>query len=73
MFACLLWVSLWLAIVFIKYFEWEAVNRWNPFGTYTPSINNPRCGYQVVFERGFQLGFDLQTMFRNLHFRDSFN
>jgi hypothetical protein len=32
-------------LFFAKFYEQEAINSWNPFGTYTPSVNNPRTAY----------------------------
>jgi hypothetical protein len=40
--ACL---SCFIFVLFVKYYEQPAINHWNPFGSFTPSINNPRCGY----------------------------
>mmetsp|Transcript_32124 Transcript_32124/g.23727 ORF Transcript_32124/g.23727 Transcript_32124/m.23727 type:complete len:124 (+) Transcript_32124:819-1190(+) len=37
--------SMFLIIFFIKYYEQPAVMNWNPFGSYTPSINNTRAAY----------------------------
>ena len=41
----LIWFSLFLYVHFIRKFELTAIKKWNPFGTYTPSENNTRCGY----------------------------
>eukprot|EP00347_Sterkiella_histriomuscorum_P023689 403333726 len=72
-FSFLCHLSLLLLLGFLKYYEWEAINRWNPYGTYTPSINNPRTGYHLVFESQFMMGFDIWTMFHPLKFRESFS
>jgi len=42
---CLQTFSLWIVIYFIRNFEMKAVNDWNPCGLYTPTEDNPRCGY----------------------------
>ena len=56
---------------FIKYYEQPALNgAWNPYGTYTPSYNNPRCGYHIVEKDRFMMGFDLFSMFQKLRFRE---
>ena len=40
--------SLLIFIYFVIKFEIDAIRHWNPFGSYTPSINNPRCAYHHV-------------------------
>ena len=40
--------SFWLMALFLNRFEYEAINSWNPFGTWTPSESNPRCAYHHV-------------------------
>jgi len=55
-------------------FEQEAVNKWNPFGTWTPSELNPRCGYHyVLLGQNYQLGFDVFTIAFPLRFRERFS
>ncbi|CDW87312.1 UNKNOWN [Stylonychia lemnae] len=72
MFYCLSSITMLLLFGFIKYFEQPSMNSWNPFGSYTPSITNPRAGYQLVTVNSFMLGFDIWTMFHPLKFRDTF-
>jgi len=61
-----------LLLGFLKFYEWPAINNWNPFGSYTPSITNPRAGFSLVKVNSFMLGFDIWTMFHPLKFRDTF-
>ena len=62
-----------LFCIFLTLFETPAVSGvWNPFGTYSPSYTNPRCGYTYVPRGDFMLGFDIFTVFRPLHLREHF-
>lgn len=66
-------ITITLFAYFLKYYEIPAVaGDWNPFGTYTPSFNNPRAGYHFVSNDSFMLGFDIFTMFQSLRFRERF-
>ena len=47
-FSFLCQISILIMAGFIRFYEQEAIRRWNPFGTYTPSINNPRAAYHIV-------------------------
>jgi hypothetical protein len=54
-------------------FEFTAQNFWNPCGSYTPSENNPRCAYHLVLlTPEYTLGFDLFSMFKPVHFQETF-
>ena len=62
-----------LFLYFIIKFERDAVINWNPFGTYTPSEINPRCGYHNVRTNSeFAFGFDILSMLTPLKFQESF-
>jgi len=54
---------------FLYNFECEAITKWNPYGTYTPSELSPRCAYQTI-ECGpsFSTSFDILQMFSVVHF-----
>jgi hypothetical protein len=63
----------WLFFYFINNFEYEAVNNWNPFGSWTPSESNPRCGYQhILLDSHYGIGFNIFTLGMPLRFRESF-
>lgn len=48
---------------FLNNFEYEAVNNWNPFGAWTPSEYNPRCGYHhVLLDSHYGIGFDIFSL-----------
>ena len=65
--------SLYLIIYFIHNFECDAINTWNPFGQWTPSEQNPRCGYHhMMLSSNYSIGFDIFTMAYPLRFRESF-
>jgi hypothetical protein len=60
-------------ICFLNHFEYPAINHWNPFGTWTPSELNPRCGYHhVLISPGYQIGFNIFTIVMPLRFREAF-
>ncbi len=61
-----------LFLYFLVQYEIPAVTEWNPFGSYTPSYNNPRAGYHIVSNETFMMGFDIVSMFSALRFRDTF-
>jgi len=62
-------ISLFFCIYFIRHFEYPAINEWNQCGLYTPTEDNPRCGYHnVLLSPDFNIGFDLLTMFYPLKF-----
>jgi len=62
-----------LVAFFLRRFEYEAVNNWNPFGTWTPSESNPRCGYHhVLLGSQYSIGFDIISIAYPLRFRESF-
>ena len=62
-----------MLVYFINRYEYESVNEWNPFGTWTPSEHNPRCGYiDVMGNANYSIGFDIFTLGRPLRFRESF-
>lgn len=59
---------------FLLEYEYEAVNTWNPFGSWTPTENNPRCGYHHMFLGSeYSTGFDIFSMAMPLRFRETFN
>ena len=65
--------SLLIFIYFVIKFEIDAIRHWNPFGSYTPSINNPRCAYHHVPQgTEWSIGFDLISMFQPLRFQETF-
>ena len=58
---------------FLNHFEYEALNNWNPFGHWTPSEQNPRCGYHHVFLGSqYSIAFDIFSIGYPLKFRESF-
>jgi hypothetical protein len=58
---------------FLLKFELDAVMNWNPFGTWTPSESNPRCGYHhMLLSSEYSIGFDIFTMTMPLRFRETF-
>ena len=58
---------------FIYRYEIPAVKDWNPCGTYTPSEQNPRCGYQhIMASPEYAHGFDIFSMFYRLRFIETF-
>lgn len=65
--------SLLIFFYFIVNYEMEATRNWNPFGSHTPSINNPRCAYHHVSQSSqWSIGFDIMTMFQPVRFKESF-
>ena len=51
------------------FYELKAVKYWNPYGTYTPSFINPRCGYHYIATNNeFFIGFDILSFFYPLRF-----
>lgn len=44
-FILLVLTTMHFLIFFVRKFEAKAIQEWNPYGTYTPSEINPRCGY----------------------------
>jgi len=65
--------SLWVLLFFIRKFEYEAINNWNPFGTWTPSEINPRCGYHnIILSSQYSIGFDIFSIAYPLRFRETF-
>lgn len=55
------------------FIEQDAINNWNPFGQWTPSENNPRCGYHhVILSSEYSIGFDIFSMTMPLRFRETF-
>ena len=66
-------VSLLLFFFFMINFEIDAVKHWNPFGSYTPSINNPRCAYHNVSQSSqWSIGFDVLSIFTPVRFKEYF-
>ena len=66
--------SLYLFMYFLNNFECEAINNWNPFGHWTPSEQNPRCGYHhMILSSHYNIGFDIFTMAYPLRFREFFS
>ena len=66
--------SMLVMIWFMLKFEWEAINKWNPFGHWTPSEQNPRCGYHsVLLSSHYSIGFDIFSMAYPLRFREFFS
>ena len=66
-------VSILTFLYFIIKYEIDAVQKWNPFGSYTPSIHNPRCAYHHVSQgTEWSIGFDLISMFHPLRFQETF-
>ena len=65
--------SNYLMYWFLRNYEYESINNWNPYGTHTPSENNPRCGYHHVFASPeYATGFDIFSIAFPLHFRETF-
>ena len=59
--------------LFVIFFEYKAVKKYNPFGTYTPSSRNTRCGYHLVQGgQEFSIGFNMLTFFTPLRFQEYF-
>jgi hypothetical protein len=59
---------------FIYKYEVPAIQKWNPMGSYTPCLNNPRCGYHLVMRGSeFSIGFSLILMLTPVHFQEYFN
>ena len=59
---------------FLLHYEYEAINNWNPYGAWTPSETNPRCGYHnVLMSQEYSIGFDIFSMAYPLRFRESFS
>lgn len=55
--------SLYMFFFFVNRYEFEAVNEWNAFGSWTPSEQNPRCGYHhVLLSPQYSIGFDIFTL-----------
>ena len=68
------WFSMFTLTYFMQTFEWEAMNNWSPFGHWTPSENNPRCGYHdVILSSEYSIGFDVFSMTMPLRFRERFS
>jgi hypothetical protein len=66
--------SIFLFLFFIDRYEYEAVNVLNPFGTWTPSENNPRCGYHhVLVNAHYSIGFDIFSLGIPLRYREHFS
>jgi hypothetical protein len=65
-------LTLLVFLYFVKYYEIPGQTQWNPFGSYTPSYNNPRAAYQLVNTNDFMMGFDIITMFQSVRFRERF-
>ena len=66
--------SFFLICYFLLMYEYQAVNRWNPFGTWTPSESNPRCGYHHVLPNAhYSIGFDIFSLGLPLRFREHFS
>ena len=65
--------TMFFILIFIRLYELPSQNEWNPFGSYTPSMNNPRAGYIHVNADGFSLGMAFWTIFIPLKFRERFN
>ena len=58
---------------FLNNYEYEAINNWNPFGSWTPSEINPRCGYHhVLLSSQYSIGFDIFSMAFPVRFREAF-
>lgn len=65
----LIWSNLLIFALFINKYEMPAQRLWNPMGTYTPSYQNPRCGYQLVQSGSeFLIGFSIISMLTPLQF-----
>lgn len=66
--------SFFVLFYFLDKYEYEAVNEWNPFGTWTPSESNPRCGYHnVLLNVHYSIGFDIFSLGMPLRFRERFS
>ena len=71
---CFLFVMLatiFIFLLFLRVAEIPSVRR-DPFGDFTPSINNPRCAYMPVQMTNFSIGYDIWTAFYPLSFRSEF-
>lgn len=56
-------------LVFLRRYERPVLITGNPFGTYTPSHSNPRCGYHYVpTNTEFSIGFNILSLFTPLRF-----
>jgi hypothetical protein len=65
--------SLLCLFVFLKKYEIPILENGNPFGTYTPSDINPRCGYHYVpANTEYRVGFNILSMFTPLRFQEHF-
>ena len=68
-FLVLVSVTLYFLAYFLLHFEAKAIQDWNPYGSYTPSESNPRCGYIHMLQSAeYTSGFDVFTMFLPLSF-----
>lgn len=66
--------SFFLISYFLYNYEFKAVNKWNPYGSWTPTENNPRCGYHNVLSNAhYSIGFDVFSMGMPLRFREHFS
>ena len=66
-------ISMYFMLYFLNNYEFEAINNWNPFGSWTPSESNPRCGYHhVLLSSHYSIGFDIFSMTFPLRFRETF-
>ena len=66
-------ISMFLMVYFINNYEYEAINNWNPFGSWTPSEINPRCAYHhVLLSSQYSIGFDIFSMAFPVRFREAF-
>jgi hypothetical protein len=72
-FAFLFCATLFFTFYFLEAFEYPAMMDWSPFGTYTPRMQSPRIGYQLVLnDTNFGTGFNIWQAFMPLHSRGSF-
>ncbi len=63
--------SLFMTLYFINNYEWDALNNWSPFGVWSPSEVNPRCGYHnVILGSEYSIGFNIFSMTYPLRFRE---
>ena len=66
--------SLMFFFYFMLHYEYDAINNWNPYGSWTPSETNPRCGYHnVIASSEYSIGFDIFSMAYPLRFRETFS
>ena len=72
-FLVLMSTSILVFSFFLLEFEQPAIVDWFPFDVFTPRMQNPRMGYQLVLDdTTFGTGFNLWHMFMPVRSREAF-